>query len=103
MSAAIPEDAQRLADRLRALAVEVESAARFGIPIPFGFSVSGHEYGRATFAATAEEFDAWAEYTEAEVEDYEHEGEQWRSGSATIGEHDLRIQFACVDPEQVSA
>lgn len=80
MSYPIPADAQRLADRLRMLADEVESAARFGIPIPFMFSISGSEYGQAGFAATPAEFDAWTEYIEGGVvEEYQHAGKKWRA------------------------
>ena len=92
MSHPIPEDAQRLARRLRMLADEIESAARYGVPIPYMFSVRGHKYGAASFSATEDEFAAWAEYAEAAVEHYEHEGEDWSSAECDI--NGLPISFA---------
>ena len=95
MSAAIPADAQRLADRLRMLADEVESAARYGVPVPTLMSVSGHEYGRATFAATEEEFPAWADYVadaDPTREDYEHNGASW--SRITVDVNGLPVEFA---------
>lgn len=75
----IPEDVQRLADRLRAAADEIESAARYGVPIPHCISASGHKYGAVSFAATEEEFAAWAAYTEGVVEHGHHHGADWSS------------------------
>ena len=97
MSHPIPEDAQRLADRLRLLAEEVESAARYGIPIPHMFTVSGHRFGVASFSATAEEFDAWVDYTfggdeNAESEDYTRNGVDW--SWATVKVNGLPLEFA---------
>ena len=91
MSHQVPEDAQRLADRLRMLAVEIESAARYGVPIPYMISATGHSFGHAAFAATAEEFSAWAEYAEAEVEEYDHNGAHWLS--TTVDVNGLPLQF----------
>ena len=85
-------DTTRLARRLRDLAGEVESADRYGVPIPFMFNVNGHEFGGVTFSATAEEFDAWAEYTEATVEEYEHGGKDWRGAKADV--NGLPVSFA---------
>jgi hypothetical protein len=62
------------------------------VPIPFCFSVSGHGYAGASFSADADEFAAWAEYTEATVEDYEHNGEPWSSADANV--NGLPLQFA---------
>ena len=84
MSHPIPADAQRLADRLRFLAGEIESAARYGVPVPHMVSVSGHEFGGASFSATEAEFSAWAEYTEAEVERYDHDGAHWSRAEADL-------------------
>ena len=85
----IPPEAQRLADRLRALADEIESAASYGIPIPGIVSASGHEYGDVGFAATPEEFTAWAEYVEAEpVRDA-----LFHSVEALVGPRDLPLRF----------
>lgn len=92
MSHPIPPDAQRLADRLRMLADEIESAARYGVPIPYMVSASGHPFGSADFNATPEEFDAWAEYTEAVAEDYEHDGSYWSSATADV--NGLPLSFA---------
>jgi hypothetical protein len=94
----IPEDAQRLADRLRMLADEVESAARYGVPIPYMFSVSGHLFGGASFHATDEEFDAWVDYTFGDDEtatgvDYTRDGASW--SRATVNVNGLPLGFAC--------
>ena len=94
MNAATPETT-RLASRLRQLADEIESAARYGLPSPCYVSVSGHEFGDASFSATAEEFDAWAEYTSPQVRDYEHSGKQWRSATADV--NGLELGFATSD------
>lgn len=75
----IPKDAQRLADRLRRLADEVESAARFGVPIPTLMYVSSHKFSDVSFAATEHEFAAWVDYTEARVD---HDGDEWSSARA---------------------
>lgn len=94
----IPEDAQRLAERLRMLADEIESAARYGVPIPYMVSVSGHQLGGASFHATADEFDAWVDYTfggdeHAAGEDYEHRGSAW--SRAKVNVNGLPLEFAC--------
>lgn len=89
----IPPDAQRLADRLRHLAGEVESAARFGVPIPDLISVDAREHAcAASFSADEREFAAWAGYTEAKVTYYRYEGRKW---SRAVGDlNDLRVEFA---------
>jgi hypothetical protein len=92
MSHPIPPEAQRLANRLRMLAEEIESAARYGVPIPYMVSSSGHAHGRATFAATPEEFAAWADYTEAEVSEYDHAGRRWLSAEVDL--NGLPLQFS---------
>lgn len=86
MSHQIPEDAQRLADRLRMAADEIESAARYGVPIPSCVSVGGHLYSDFSFAATEDEFTAWAEYTEATVDHGHHHGADWSSAEVHIGD-----------------
>ena len=102
MSHPIPADAQRLADRLRFLAGEIESAARYGIPIPYMLSASGHEFGCVSFSATEEEFAAWADYTGAATEDYTTAGERWSSAEADL--NGLALRFAVKHAgEQVSA
>lgn len=94
----IPEDAQRLVQRLRMLADEIESAARYGVPIPYMVSTSGHKCGTASFAATEEEFDAWVDYTfggdeNAHGEDYEHNGKNW--SRARVDVNGLPLEFSC--------
>jgi hypothetical protein len=105
MSHPIPEDAQRLADRLRMLADEVESAARYGIPVPYMFSVSGHPRGGASFSATPHEFDSWVDYTfggdeSASGDDYTLDGFEW--SSAAVNVNGLPLRFA-TKREQVSS
>ena len=95
----IPEDAQRLADRLRMLADEIETAARYGVPIPQLVSASGHQFSGASFHATEDEFDAWEGYTfegdeNATREDYEHSGANW--SRANVNVNGLPLEFACV-------
>lgn len=92
MSHPIPEDAQRLADRLRMLADEIESAARYGIPIPFCVTASGHPLSRASFSATEGEFAAWVDYTEAGVESYDYRGASWSRAVANV--NGLPLEFA---------
>jgi hypothetical protein len=95
MSHPIPEDAQRLALRLRLLADEIESAARYGVPIPSLVSVGGHVFSGASFAATEHEFAAWAEYAEATVDHAYHHGADWSSAEVTIGDGDrLPLRFS---------
>lgn len=96
MSHPIPDDAARLVDRLRMLADEIESAARYGVPIPDLFSVSSHICGAASFHATEHEFAAWVDYTEAEVEhDHHHGGARWSSTEVNIGDGDrLPLRFS---------
>lgn len=88
----IPEEAQRLADRLRAAADEILSAARYGVPIPYMVSASGHKFGAVSFAATEAEFAAWVEYTEAEVEHNCHHGADWSNAEADV--NGLPVRFS---------
>lgn len=88
----IADSAQRLADRLRMAADEIESAARYDIPIPFCVTVSGHEYSGLSFAATEDEFTAWAEYVEGEVRDYEYDGAPW-SAVERVDVNGLPVSF----------
>jgi len=92
MTHIIPEDAQRLADRLRSLADEIESAARYGVPIPFMVNVNGHTHGGASFSATEHQFAAWAEYAEAAVEEDDYEGCRWSRAKADL--NGLPLEFA---------
>lgn len=102
MSHPIPEDAQRLADRLRMAADEIESAARYGIPIPYAISVSGHRYGAMSFAATEEEFAAWTEYAEVEPDHDHHHGHDWSSAETDI--NGLPVRFSVRhEPAEVTA
>jgi hypothetical protein len=79
------------------LAEEIESAARYGIPIPSMFSISGHTHGGASFSATPDEFDAWVDYTfggdeNAIAEDYNLDGADWSSASVNV--NGLPLRFA---------
>jgi len=87
----ISEDTQRLATRLRMLAEELESAGRYGVPIPESFGVSGYEHGGATAAMTEAEFDAWVEYTEATRIDYEYQGDQWSRAEVDVNGLPMRF------------
>ena len=99
----IPEDAQRLANRLRMAADEIESAARYGVPIPSTVSASGHRFGAVGFAATEDEFAAWATYTEAEVEHSHHHGSAWSSAEVDVNGLPLRFSVRHATVEQVTA
>ena len=99
MSHPIPEDAQRLADRLRMAADEIESAARYGVPIPSVVSVSGSIYGGMSFAATEDEFVAWAEYAEVDVERDHHHGHDWSSAEADFNGLPVRFSHRHDNPE----
>jgi hypothetical protein len=107
MSHPIPPDAQRLVARLRLLADEIESAARYGVPIPFMVSANGHEFGNASFHLDPGEFDTWVDYTfggdeNAAGRDYEMDGDNWSSASVDV--NGLPLSFAtCRGKAQVSA
>lgn len=104
MSHPIPEDAQRLADRLRMLAEELESAARYGVPVPYNVTVSGDKHGGASFSATPEEFDAWLDYTEAEVTlEWDAAGKHWRRAEANVSGSPLTFATATPFESEVSA
>ena len=82
-----------LADRLRALADEIESAERYGVPIPTVVSVNSFpNIEPVAFSATADEFDAWADYTDAETGEYRRDGKRVRSASVDV--NGLRVTFA---------
>lgn len=102
MTHPIPPDVARLTDRLRQLAEEIESAARFGVMVPIRWSVSGHEYGDVGFAATEHEFAAWVDYTEATVIRSHHHGTDWSAVEVDV--NGLPLSFAIRhDAESVSA
>jgi hypothetical protein len=79
-----------LPNRLRALAEELESAERYGVPMPYMGSVAEG----ASFHLDPDAFDAWAEYTEADVRSYEHDGRRWRSVSVDV--NGLHFDFGTV-------
>ncbi len=96
-------DAATLVARLRQLADEIESAERYGVPIPSNVSVNGYgNIAGASFSATPEEFDAWVEYCiEAEVEEYDHDGKHWRRAVDDV--NGLTLEFAVCDGAAVTA
>lgn len=99
----IPADAQRLVDRLRKAADEIESAARLGVPAPKVLNVDGWEYGNGCgFHASEHEFAAWAEHTEATVRDYEHEGVPWSEAVTDVNGLPMRFHVRH-DTESVPA
>ena len=58
-----------LADRLRALAEEMESAERYGVPLPTLVFVNRHsDIAPVSFHTDPATFDSWVNYTEAEPE-----------------------------------
>jgi hypothetical protein len=92
---------ETLAQRLRAFADELESAERYGVPIPSVVCATAYPNSHASFSATGEEFDAWADYSDAVVEEYDHEGQHWRRAVADV--NGLRVEFATTDPAAVTA
>lgn len=99
MSHPIPPDAQRLADRLRLLAEEVESAARYGIPVPIYWSIGAAENSSVNFHATPEQFAAWADYLNAEsdVVEYEAADARWQRVER-VDVNGLALSFATSEP-----
>jgi hypothetical protein len=94
--------------RLHQLASEIESAHRYGIPIPMVVSVNAYPAPMgASFAATSEEFEAWADYCiGAEVTEYDHDGKHWWRATADV--NGLPLEFAAaevliVELDEVSA
>lgn len=81
-----------LPQRLRALADELESAGRYGIPIPEVVTATSLSVFHASFIADDHEFAAWADYTEADVEEYHHDGNFWRRAKSDV--NGLRVEFA---------
>lgn len=100
MSHPIPEDAQRLISRLRLLADELASAARYGVPVPSILSVSDtlYDYGVSWHVPNADEFNAWVDYTEATVERREHHGAVWHSFTADVNGLSIRLATDQVEP-----
>lgn len=98
MSAELTASTKTLARRLRMLADEIESAARYGVPIPFMVSVNGHEHGGASFHLDRpDDFAAWVDYTfgggeKAVGHDCVHDGQNW--SRATVDVNGLPVTFA---------
>jgi hypothetical protein len=91
-----------LPQRLRALADELESAERYGIPLPYMVSVAQARYTHATFHADPDVFDAWADYCEVEPVEYESaDNRTWRQVITDI--NGLKVEFATATPVEVSA
>lgn len=88
----IPSDAQRLADRLRKAADELESAARYGVPVPDYISFSSHQHGAMYVSAEEHLFNAWAEYAEAKVEHDHHHDADWSCFATDV--NGLPVRFA---------
>jgi len=94
----VPDLAALLVKQLRDAADEIDSARRYGVPIPPAVSVYAFNATRPgiSFSATEHEFAAWVDYTEAEVEEYEFEGQRWSRASADC--NGLRVGFAWSRP-----
>lgn len=74
-----------LAQRLRALADEIESAERYGIPLPTVVSVSSYDGQDVSWhMPDPAEFDAWADYIEADVQEYDYNGRHVRTAEADV-------------------
>lgn len=86
-----------LADRLRSLADELESAERYGLPLPAMVSTSSHNHTHVSFHTDDRDlFDQWADYTEAEVVDYDYADHHWSRATADV--NGLIVQFATARP-----
>jgi hypothetical protein len=95
------KSATPIIERLRALADELESAERYGVPLPDVVSAVGYPFGGASFHVDPLVFQAWADYTEATVEEYDHEGDHWRRCRADV--NGLLVEFATTTTEAVPA
>ena len=100
MSHPIPPEAQTLATRLRLLAAEIESAARYGVPIPESFTVNGSHFGAAAAHTDAATFAAWADYLEADTEERRHHGHIWHTAASRISNGDLPIRVQTSRPDE---
>lgn len=89
-----PDLAALLVKQLRLAADEIDSARRYGVPIPNVVNV--YAFNATTpgmsFSATEHEFAAWADYTDADIEEYEYDGKLWSRATADV--NGLRVQFA---------
>lgn len=96
------EPANVLAHRLRLLADEIQSAHRYGVPVPTTLTVDSYDVGGVTFSATPAEYNAWVDYcVGVEVRDYDHDEKHWRTASADV--NGLNVRFAMSQPQAVSA
>lgn len=86
-------DVSTLARNLRMAADELESAARWGLDIPHHANLSGHRLlgGLSLVMDSGTQFDEWAAYTEAEVEDYTHADHHWSRARANV--NGLLVEF----------
>lgn len=94
--------AETLIANLRKAADELDSAHRYGLPIPTYVSVTGYDTLTGDLGLpldTFEQVDAWAEYAaEITVKDYDHGSERWRRGTGRLGLDGLRVTFAASTP-----
>jgi hypothetical protein len=90
-----------LPQRLRALADELESADRYGVPLPHVVTTTSFQNTHATFHADPDVFDAWADYCEATVAEYDYDGRQWRRVITNV--NGLKVKFATATPVEAVA
>lgn len=96
-----------LAARLRLLADEIDSAHRYGVPIPESIIVVSHgPYGGASTHTDRATFDAWADYLDSEptatVSESRHHGSIWHTVAATINEGQLPVRVQTSEPDEAA-
>lgn len=96
MSHPIPPNAACLIARGKQLADEMASAARYGLPIPTTVSLNSYDNleGAAFSFDTIDEFDAWAEYAEAAVNEYDRDDRHWHHGIGDLNGLAVSFSFA---------
>lgn len=82
--------------RAHHLADELDSARRYGVPIPDYITISAGPFGGVHMHLTAHEFAAWVDYTDATVGEYDHDGSHWRRAEVDV--NGLRFTFAMATP-----
>ena len=103
MSHPITPEAALLIERAKHLADEMASAARWGLPIPTLVAINNYaNIEGARFTVTSiDDFDAWAEYAEANVHEYDHDDRHWHAGVGDLC--GLAVSFSVATPIAVTA
>ena len=93
-----------LATRLRQLADEIDSAHRFGVPIPASVTVGHSEHSDISFVEPDRAtFDAWVDYTEATTRTEDIGYARYVIATADVNGLPLRFQTAAPIPTEVAS